>query len=196
MKVADYIEIYRSLDPKVPIGLILETLNGYYKDICNSVEPSFDSVIYTADGEQTFFAYTAMPGNAYDRFMKPRDVKVPGIHVKMISNSIPGDIVVDYSANGFHLGQSHHNGLIPIAGPVYLEYYAYPAAVTESATDLPFPWADPMILWRTKADHYAERRHWDRAGYYNRRYEKSLLEYRRMYRSSGPQIIINTDTTI
>lgn len=198
MTFSQVMEIIRRDSPdKTPVEVAMD-LNGYYQDICNTVEPSTQVIEITSDGETTSFVHSEIDASIPAIFMKSKEVRIKDLIVRDNNHAIIGDVVVEWMDDGFILGKWTSGGIAPLNAGLQIEYefYNYPPPITLQTTVLPFPWSHGMILWRIKADQYAERRHWDRAGYYNRRYENSLRQFKLMYKSSGPQRTINTNTRI
>lgn len=195
----DILEVVRRKDSEKPAAEIAIEINGYYKDICNFVEPLFASKTITTDGQKKEFVLSDFGPDVERDFMKLRNVFIGDNPVRPRENAIHRDTCYQELMNGVLVGTKNHDGEIlplPDGKELSIVYYSYPPPVTVETAELPLVWAQPMILWRVKADIHAEMREWDRAGYYNRRYERSLYEYRKMYNSSGPKKIIHPNSRI
>jgi len=198
MTFNELMEIVRKHDDEMPAGEVAVNINAYMKDICNYVEPIFATAEITTDGEKYSFSLADFGSDIPKMFMKLRDVFVNGEPARPLGSSIYDDIVYDETLGGVNVGISTGDDIKPMqeGNKIEIVYYSYADPVTVETEELPLSWSHPMLLWRTKADMYADKREWDRAGYYNRRYDRSLIEFRRMFQSSGPQKIINTNTRI
>lgn len=202
MTFQDILAIVRRDDPEVPAGEVALRINSYMKDICHNVEPVFAVASFTLVADKTDFELAdfvgSVPTIATD-FMKLRSVWADSKVLPQRDESIPYDRCYDETLGGFQAGilqETNFFSTFPVGTLVEMVYYSYPQPVTVASTTLPLPWSHPMLLWRVKADMYAEKRQWDRAGYYNKRYERSLVEFRRMFLSSGPKKIVHPNMEI
>jgi len=198
MTFKQLLEIVRKEEADYPAGELAITLTSFIRDICNEAEPFIAEHEVTANGEDITFLYEDFGSEFGSRFMKPRQIRIDNEQVRTIANSVHGDIVYETIHNGINIGINNAGDIRPLGqGKTFtLEYFSYPPPVSVNTGMLPIPQAHSMYLWRIKGDLYAERRHWDRAGYYNRRYERALVQYKRMVNSSGIQKIIHPNATL
>lgn len=192
------LELVRKEEPDYPAGELAVMLTAYFKDICNEVESMSAVIELVADGSKTEFLFADMADPFNQRYMKPRDIEVPGQIIHPLRDGIDGDIVYEITADGLIIGFRDVDMIRPLLNQtkILFEYFSYPPDVTIATTELPLPSIHSALLWKIKADLFAEKREWDRAGYYNRRAERSLVQYRRMVQGSGIRKIINTNTRI
>ena len=198
MKLYELIEILEK-DKKVIPGEVAVNINTYYRDIFNAVPSLVKTVEVTVSAEKASFSLADM---GIDPMIYQRGIncwlKDQVITVHPIKKACFNDYVFAFETN-IIFGIYKENGMVVAApaGTIFIhEYYAYPAVVTVDTVDLPVPDANQLILYRAKADMYAEAREWDRAGYYSKKYEQSLVFYRRQKFSSTYQHSFNTDTRI
>ncbi len=198
MRFEEILEIVRKEDAEFPAGELAVMLNGYMHDICNEVEGHISEIEVPVKTDSNYYNYDDLGDAFLQSFMKAKSVNLKDKVIVPLGNSVDGDYVVEYDHDGFLLGKRNYVEISPLmdTDKITLEYYSYPSPITVNTGILPIPQASSMYLWRIKADLYAEKRHWDRAGYYNRRYERALINYRRMVQSSGPTKIIHPNTRI
>lgn len=198
MTFSDVLEIARSLNPDVPAGEIALTLNMYIQDICNEIEPFIGELDIVADGDVTEYVFSELGDTFLSAYMKPHEIVIPGKRVLKLINGINGDIVYQINETGFVIGYLLNDQITPLESGtnIIFEYYCYPSKVTINTGELPMKQAQSILLWRLKADLYAEKREWDRGGYFMRKAERALTLYRRMVQSQGISKIINTNTRI
>jgi hypothetical protein len=198
MTLENIVEVLKLIDDKItPIEIVIN-LNGYYKDILNKTEHLFEvETITTIEGQAEFLLENGSD-TFQDQFMKFHSIVARGNRLAHVTNSIQGDDVFDETHNSILFG-TYYNGKIkpfPVGTVVQIMYYSYPEKVTLETKELPLQAVHSLLLWRFKAQLFSEQRQWDRTGYYNRLYEKSLHEYRRMILSSGDKKRININTQI
>lgn len=198
MTFPQILEIVRKFDKELSGGEVALNINMYMMDICNEVEPLFAMDTITSDGEKSSFTLLDFNQDIESIFMKLRNVFVNDEPIRPFDSSVYDDFVYEETNGGVTVGVNNGNDIRPLnqGNEIIISYYSYSEPVTVETEKLPLSWSHPMLLWRVKADMYADKREWDRAGYYNRRYERSLTQFRRMFQSSGPQKIINTNTRI
>lgn len=204
MKLRDIVEVIRRIDTQISVPEICMNMNSYYKDICNYAEPLVGYASIVTDGTTTLYKATDFlvaedtPVKA-DNFMKFRRVSLTDQVIKRGNEATIGDnvwqqLTIDTLACGY-LDQEGPKAF-PAGYEINIEFYAYPDAITVETDEMPLPLLNHLILWRLKADIFSEQRQWDRTGYFNRRYERGLLEFRKMIRSSGTLNVNHTNTGI
>ena len=179
-------------------GEMAINLTAYYKDICNYAEPILSVGSWTADGETIDLGFNDFSGHTEDTFMKLYSVHINEVAIRPRSQATDFDLVYEETISGLRVGILRNGKLKPLSSGKVVEivFYSYPEPVSVESEILPLPQVHNMLLWRLKADVFAEKRQWDRSGYYNRRYEKSLYEYRKMINSQGAKKIIHTNDRI
>lgn len=196
MNIAQLLEIARKQDSDYTGVELIELINSTMIDICNEVNPFQEKKQILADGIKTEFVLSDF--DIQDRFISLIKFQIWKRDILPIGESISGDDVFFEQSGIYHIGRRENDIIVPFENqtPIVLHFNAYPEPLTLDSVTLPYPWSHSLMLWRVKADLFAMAREWDRAGYFNRRYQTSLRQLKHITFSQSQNITINTNTRI
>lgn len=194
MKTTQLYEIIKSINPDaVPMEFIFD-INDVIKNISAFCECFYaETEVITPDGNTVEFDLNAL-GIDENQFIKFKELVGISASVRNIMNATYNDLCWKDGAMHMEFGLLTTEKVIqPVKEEFKVYYYASPKVEED---DIIPPKIADLVKLKMKADHYAIVRQWDRAGYFNRQFEKNLVIFRKAVWSSSAQRVIFTQTSI